>query len=114
MIYAGNTIVPIEGFRDVVIMVQTPQGPAKIMLLDVALVPSFHTSITVYDKFHSKGVYWDSEKGRLTQEGQIFCTIERHHRQWTLEFVKLTKGEEDAVFSTQSAQPKQEEASPDI
>src|SRR5436309_9373820 len=44
----------------------------------------------------------------------MFCAIERHHGQWTLEFVKLTEEKEDAVFSTWSAQLKQEEASLDI
>ena len=80
------------------------------MLLNVALVPSFHTNIAAYDKFHSKEVYWDLEKGRLTQEGQTFCAIERHHRQWILEFVKLIEEKEDAVFFTWSVQPKQEKA----
>ena len=84
------------------------------MLLDVALVPSFHTNIAAYDKFHSKRVYWDSEKGRLTQDGQTFCAIERHHGQWTLEFMKPMEKQEEAVFSSRSAQPKQEEASPNI
>ena len=81
MLFAGNAIVLIKGFGDVAITVQTPEGLVKIMLLDIAFVLSFHTNIAAYDKFHSKGVYWDSEGGRLTQGGLTFCAVERHHSQ---------------------------------
>jgi hypothetical protein len=97
-VYAGNTTVPIEGFGNVIVTVQAPEGLVKIMLLNVALVPSFHTNITSYDKFHEKGVYWDSERNRLIQGGQTFCTVEWHYGQWTLEYVTPNGESHEATF----------------
>jgi hypothetical protein len=45
LLYAGNMIIPIEGFGSVDIIVQTPAGPKLIELQNIALVPSFHTSV---------------------------------------------------------------------
>jgi hypothetical protein len=84
--YAGNTVIPIEGFGLLDIDVKIPGGSANITLLKAALVPSFHTSVVSMDKLLAKKAYWDMENNRLTHNKQTFCYVERHHRQWTLEY----------------------------
>ena len=117
LLYAGNTVIPIEGFGSVDIDVKIPGGSAKITLLDTALVPTFHTSVVSVDKFLAKKVYWDMEYNRLTHNKQTFCYVERHHGQWTLEYNKPMQptGDENAVFVTRSARPRpDEQASPEM
>jgi hypothetical protein len=115
-LYAGNTVIPIEGFGSVDINVKIPSGSATITLLDTALVPSFHTSVVSMDKFLAKKVYWDMEHNRLTHNKQTFCYVERNHGQWTLENNEPMQPTEDenAIFATRSARPRpDEQASPE-
>jgi hypothetical protein len=85
-LFAGNTIVPTEGFGTITITVQTLNGPRIIKLLNTALVSSFHTSVVSLDRFMAKGVHWDTEGKRVHSNGQTFCSIERYHGQWVLEY----------------------------
>ncbi len=59
LLYAGNTVIPIEGFGSVDITVQTPAGLKLIELQHTALVSSFHTSLVSLKQIVVKGVYWD-------------------------------------------------------
>jgi hypothetical protein len=73
-LYAGNTIIPIEGFGTITVTVRTLNGPRIIKLLNTALVSSFHTSVVSLDRFMAKGVHWDTEGKRLHSNGQtLFC-----------------------------------------
>ena len=94
-LYARNNTIPIKGFRSITITVKAPEGPRQIILTKVALVPSFHTSVVSLDRFIEKNVHWDTEKSRLTFHDHTFCAVERHHRQWVLEYNKPL---ETAVF----------------
>ncbi|KAK9492619.1 hypothetical protein V1508DRAFT_397833 [Lipomyces doorenjongii] len=53
-LYAGNSVIPIDGFGSVSITVQDPHGPRQIILQSVALVPSFHTSVVSLDRLTKK------------------------------------------------------------
>ena len=57
LLYAGNTLVPIEGFGSVDITIQTPAGPRLIELQHTALISSFHTSVVSLKRLVAKGVY---------------------------------------------------------
>jgi hypothetical protein len=91
LLYAGNTIVPIEGFGPIDVTIQTPNGPKLIELQNTALISSFHTSVVSLKRMVAKGVYWDMENNRLTRGGNTFCTVESHHDQWVLEYNSLVK-----------------------
>ena len=56
-VYAGNTMIPIEGFGHVTVTIQDPKGPREIELRDTAYIPSFHTSVASLEKFVSKEVH---------------------------------------------------------
>jgi hypothetical protein len=79
-LYAGNTIVPIEGFRTITVTVQTLNGPQIIKHLNTPLVSSFHTSVVLLDRLMGMNVHWDTE--RLHSNSQTPCSIERYHGQW--------------------------------
>ena len=102
LLYAGNMIIPIEGFGSVDIIVQTPAGPKLIELQNTALVPTFHTSVVSLKRIVTKKVYWDMENDRLTQAGNTFCTVETRHDQWVLEYNLVT---DSSAFTVRSAQP---------
>jgi hypothetical protein len=102
-LYAGNAIIPIEGFGSVTIIIQTPEGPRPIVLTEVAYVSSFHTSVASPDRFIAKDVHWDTKGQRLTHNDRTFCTIQRRHGQWILEY---NEPKNDGVFLTRSAQPR--------
>jgi hypothetical protein len=53
-LYAGNTIVPIEGFGAITVTVQTLDGPRIIKLLNTALVSSFHSKCSLIWSFYGK------------------------------------------------------------
>ena len=56
-VYAGNTVIPFEGFEHVTVMIQTPTGLRKIELLDAAYILSFYTTVASLEKFVSKDVH---------------------------------------------------------
>ena len=88
-VYAGNTMIPIEGFGNVTATIRAPSGPRKIELMDTAHIPSFHTTVASLDKFVAKNVLWDMKNNRLAHQDRTICTLERHHGQWTLEYNEL-------------------------
>ena len=96
-IYAGNTVIPIEGFGNVTITIQAPSRPKKIELIDTAYIPSFHTMVASLDKFVAKNVLWDIKNNRLVHQDQTICTLEQHHGQWMLEFNELKSNSTFAV-----------------
>jgi hypothetical protein len=55
-LYAGNTIIPIEGFGTITVTVQTLNGLCIIKLLNTAHVSSSHTSVFSLDRLIAKNV----------------------------------------------------------
>jgi hypothetical protein len=100
-LYAGNTVVQIEGFGTITVTVQTLNGPQIIKPLNAALVPPPHTSVASLDRFIAKNVHWDSEGKRLHSNGQTLCSIECYHGQWVLEYNAPTH----IAFIARSTQP---------
>ena len=104
VIYAGNTIIPIEGFGSVKIIIQAPDGPREIMLTDVALVPTFHTNVASLRRFKAKGTYWDTQNDRLVHREHTVCSVTEKNGQWILEYNEPIN--EDGSFPARSAQPR--------
>jgi hypothetical protein len=84
-LYAGKDSYEIEAFGTVDLTVQTPNGIAKIILLNVALVPGFLTNLVSLRRFIDKGIHWDTEKGHLHRKGKVFCYVEPYEDHWVLE-----------------------------
>jgi hypothetical protein len=74
-LYAGDTIVSIEGFGSVEITLQGPNGPRKVLLTKVALVSSFHMSVASLKCFIQKNVHWNTEAEQLTYRGKMYCQV---------------------------------------
>jgi hypothetical protein len=103
LLYAGNTVIPIEGFGSMDVTVQTSSGPKLIELQHTALVTSFHTLVVSLKRIVAKRVYWNMEYHRLPKEGKTFCTVQTYHGQWVLKF---NSSPEPSGFVACSAQPR--------
>ena len=59
IIYAGDNIVPIMGFRSIQVVLECPDVPngRVITLEDVAFVPTFHTTVASLRKFNLRKVF---------------------------------------------------------
>jgi len=91
-VYAGTGLDPIEGIGTAVIIIQTPSGPRRILLADVAYVPAFHTNLACLKKFNNKKVFWDNEKNLLYYgDRQMYAYCGWHSNHLTLEYYELGK-----------------------
>jgi Pol polyprotein, beta-barrel domain len=70
-LFAGSSVLPIEGYGtvDINVTVNTDTQPivGTIQLKDTALMSTFHTNVVSLRKFNAKGVHWDTEYERLTR-----------------------------------------------
>ena len=105
LLYAGNAVIPIDGFGSVTITIQAPGGPRPITLREVAYVPSFHTNVASLNRFIAKDVHWDTKDQRLIHNDHTFCSIQRQHGQWVLEYNEP----KESAFVVRSAQPRKDE-----
>jgi len=87
VVYAGATVVPIEGIGTAAITIQTPLGPREILLAEAAYVPAFYTNLACLKKFNDKNVWWDNRRNLLYKnDHETFAYCERHCNQSTLEY----------------------------
>jgi hypothetical protein len=84
VIMAGETLVPIEGFGIVDMPVKSPTGAIKIMrLTDVALVPTFFTSVVSVDRLKAARYEVSTWKNCIIDHGSeggkdlgdVFCSM---------------------------------------
>ena len=80
-LYAGNTVIPIKGYRNAMVTIKTLKGPRQIELTNAAYIPSFHTTVASLKKFVLKDVHLDMKHNQLTYQDQTFCKLEEHYRQ---------------------------------
>lgn len=99
---SGASRIPIDGYGLVEISVKLTSTTQRIKLADVAFVPSFQTNIVSLDRLIRRDVHWHTENRELRYKGKIFCTLEKHHGQWTLEYSPVPT----ASFTTRTAQPR--------
>ena len=67
VLYAGESVIPTEGFGTVSVTVTTSEEPSQytFKLHDVVLISSFHTSVASLRLFMTQGVHWDTENLQL-------------------------------------------------
>jgi hypothetical protein len=84
VIMAGETLVPIEGFGIVDMPVKSSTGAIKIMrLTDVALVPTFFTSVVSVDRLKAARYEVSTWKNCIIDHGSeggedlgdVFCSM---------------------------------------
>ena len=80
----GKSEYHIEAWGNVDIDIDTPNGPAYITLLNVALIPGYKANVISTDILAEKGVYWSSQypKQLTTKGGEIFMyayAVGRHY-----------------------------------
>jgi Reverse transcriptase (RNA-dependent DNA polymerase) len=85
LLFAGKEAYEIQAYGTVDLAVKTPQGTAKITLLNVAFVPGFLTNLVALRRFTEKGVHWDTQKRHLHQNGKTFCYVDSVDDHWVLE-----------------------------
>lgn len=67
---AGTQSLPIECFGTIQITIYTLSGPQTMTLLNVAYVSNFMTNIVFQDILYDNGLYFESWKMHLHQEGK--------------------------------------------
>jgi hypothetical protein len=103
---AGEDEIQIEGFGDIYITADGPNGPRQILLQDVAYVPSLHTSVVSLRKFIQKDVHWDTQQNRLTYKDHTYCFTPMQHGQWVLEYNPLPQAFAATVRKSAKPNPK--------
>ena len=87
---AGASVIQIEAFGSVDVILDGPNGPRKVELQNTALVVSSPISIISLNRFAAKNVHWNTERKALIYQGEIFCRVKQRHDQWILEYNPLT------------------------
>ena len=59
-VLAGSSSVPVAAWGKVTLTVNTPQGPQKVLITNVALVPGFVTNLLSLSRCSNKGIHFDS------------------------------------------------------
>jgi hypothetical protein len=117
-VYAGSNIISIEEFGSIDITAKDKEGTYKITLLDVAYVPSLHISLVSLRKFKQKKVYFNGEKDEMVKNGETFCHLGDHYKQWTFEYNKpsnkplidVDEEVQDTAFATKATSAKPQTA----
>ncbi|KAK9241475.1 hypothetical protein V1506DRAFT_269586, partial [Lipomyces tetrasporus] len=73
----GNTGSTIEGFGEVVIMIEYGNQRREFTLKDVAYVPGFHTNLVCFARLKRAGICFDTDNNRLMYSGtsSIFANL---------------------------------------
>ena len=67
-LYAGNTVIPIEGYGNATVTITMPKGLWQIELMNAAYIPSFHMTVTSLKKFVLKDMHLDMKQNWLTYQ----------------------------------------------
>jgi hypothetical protein len=112
-IYAGDSIVPIEGWGSIRIVVKTPTllKYRTLDLHDVAYIPSFNTNIVALHRLMKQNVHWDTKK-ELVQNDEIFCYTPFLFEQFVLEYTPLQG--QDEYLVTSKTEPTDSPSMPSI
>ena len=65
---SGTQSLEIQGYGTAYISVQTPCGPGKFRLNDVAYIPGYITNLVCFRRLNRGGIQWDSARARLVNE----------------------------------------------
>ena len=106
-ISAGTREAGIQSCGRVIMPVDTPDGPVKVELLNVAYVPEMLTSIVFLNRFTKQNVHYDSGRGCLYSktDNQPICNIyETEGGHYTFHKTPLPKPQQQylGAFSTKT------------
>ncbi|OJD24789.1 LOW QUALITY PROTEIN: hypothetical protein ACJ73_03851, partial [Blastomyces percursus] len=88
---AGDSKVPILGYGDVDISLQTRRGTRIMRLFDVAYCEGFATNLISLRKLQRLGYWWDTRSRfnslRKESNDEVVAYIQEHHGQYTVEYI---------------------------
>ena len=89
-VWAGEHPVPIEGYGEVDIKVQGPNGPRIITLTDVAFCPTFACNLVSLRHLLKRGIWWDTSPSNnclRRYNHSILCHLRDEYDQFVLEYL---------------------------
>ncbi|XP_044723699.1 integrase core domain-containing protein [Hirsutella rhossiliensis] len=82
-LWAGESKVPIQGYGDVDVEVEGPQGPRLLRLTDAAYCESFACNLISYKHLKRQGVWWDESPGQRSclraADRRILAFVQEEH-----------------------------------
>ncbi|KAM4067972.1 GAG-pre-integrase domain-containing protein [Hirsutella rhossiliensis] len=90
-LWAGESQVPIQGYGDVDIRIEGPQGPRCLRLTDVAFCENFACNLVSYKTLKRHGIWWDESPGQQSclraSDWSIIGLVSQEHDQFVLEHI---------------------------
>lgn len=88
ILWAGNTVIPIEGYGVIEVTVRNPKYPfGRILrLFNVAYVPTMHINVVSLRLLNIAIVHWNTETSCLTYKGRHYADTPSLFNQWVLEY----------------------------
>jgi hypothetical protein len=93
-VFAGKQQIPIQGYGNVDLHAQGPEGSRMIRLCDVALCEGFPCNLVSLRQLHKRGYWWDNKPPSnciRTRNGTVVCNVIIRHEQFIIEDVTLEK-----------------------
>jgi hypothetical protein len=100
-VFAGEQRVLIQGYGNVDIRTQGPQGPRVIRLYDVALCENFPCNLVSLHQLHKRGYWWDNRPQFnciRTNDGSVVCSLVVRHNQFIID--DILQGSQETAFFT--------------
>ncbi|KAI3120209.1 hypothetical protein CBS147326_9557 [Penicillium roqueforti] len=120
-VLVGNTANKINYWGVFRANCKMPDGSnTTVKLLEYAYVEGFHTNIMSLQRAEKAGIYINGRRKVLEwKEGEVFCSFEKHHGFYTVEYNQIRKEDKEgaATYYTRarkSAQPKVLKGSKDL
>jgi hypothetical protein len=104
----GDTFTEIKGYGTVEVnaVPASPDDKFSILeLIDVAYVPSYHTSLVSFDRAWSKGIRWDTDAMTLNAGKTPLCKVQRMFNQWVLEYCPLSTNDNTVMATRRTTKP---------
>ncbi|RYP32481.1 hypothetical protein DL768_011137 [Monosporascus sp. mg162] len=92
-VYAGNSFVPIRGYGEVDILLQSPKGPRALRLYDVAHCEDFACNLVSLRQLRKKGYWWDNRGTNnfiRDKYDQVVATLIDKFDQFVIEDISAT------------------------
>lgn len=92
-VYAGDVIVPVQGYGEVDIKVNGPDGPRIMRLFDVAFCENFACNLVSLRQLRRKGYYWDNKTPNnclRRKDDSVVCELLDRYDQFVIEDITLS------------------------
>src|SRR5436190_15478766 len=91
-LWAGDHKVPIQGYGDIDIEIQSPNGKRLLRLRDVAFCKNFAANLVSLRQLHKMGYWWDNRPGfnHIRKANRTYTTVailKDIHGQNVLEYI---------------------------